>query len=103
MKIEEKYIKHQRNWRLLFATISTLLFLRVQYLRGEFPVPDEYSLLMKIFVYFIVCPLFIIIAWFSDNKYIYNDISSGFKHPISYQAYLRIGFLFLFSLWFFLL
>lgn len=95
-EIKEKYIKHQRYWRLLFALVSTILWLWVEYLRGEFPIPNEHNLLMKIFGYFIVYPYFIVMAWFWDNKYIYNGISSSFKYQISYKTYLRIGFLFSF-------
>ena len=88
----------KKFWRLLYATICTVLFLRTEYLRGEIPIPAEDGIFIQIFGYFIVMPFFIIIAWFWDNKRLYHAFTEEYSKPISYQTYLTIGTVFLFIL-----
>jgi len=85
-------------WRLLYALISSILYLRTHYLRGEIPVPDEDGLLGKIFMYFVIYPLFIIIAWIWGKRKSYDDLMVHYKNPISYEAYLTLGTVFFFIL-----
>ena len=91
------YIK-KSFWRLLYAVISTILNLRVHYLRGEIPVPEEDGLFGQIFMYFVVYPLLIILAWFWGHRDAYKTFTAEYKNPISYETYLTIGTVFFFVL-----
>ena len=97
--------KHQSNFfRILYAVISTILFLRVMYLRGELPIPKEDGLFIQLFGYFIVFPGLIIMAWLWDKKIAYQFLMKDTdstknnikKVPIKYETYLFLGTLIFF-------
>jgi hypothetical protein len=92
----------QNFWRFFYASICTILQLHDYYLRGELPIPEEYGILVQIFVYCLAFPLFMIIAWFWDSRKIYNECTKEYLNPISYETYLFIGtvFLFLFAVYY---
>ena len=81
----------KKFWRLLYAVIISILNVRVQYLRGEIPIPQEDGILLQIFGYLIAIPFFLIVAWFWDEKYIYNYMVSNMSRPLSYETYLILG------------
>ncbi len=84
-------------WRVLYATIATLLRVRTEYLRGEIPIPAEDGIFLQIFGYFVII-FFIAIAWLWDDKRIYYMLIEDAKKPISYNMYLNIGTIFFFLL-----
>jgi len=87
-----------KYWRLFYASISTVLILHTEYLRGEIPIPDSDGIFLKIFGYTIAYPALLIIAWFWGNKKIYNAISEGCRNPKNYDKYLSFGTILLFLL-----
>ena len=87
----------EKFWRVLYATIATLLRVRTEYLRGEIPIPSSDGIFIQIFGTLFIF-FFVVVAWFWDNKRIYLKLIEDAKKPISYKTYLNMGTIYFFLL-----
>ena len=85
--------------QVIFSFITTILFISMNYARGELPLsksPHNYPIFEQTLIYILIIPgmLWVVILW---NRWFYNDIfSDKIKSIFSYENFQMAGAILMF-------